>query len=140
MHTCPYLTPRPGNWLGAAEPCYSTHVHTRTHNHTHTRPNTHARAGSNFLEPGYLPVHQDERCKPSTGMKTAQRSNLSNITYIPLFCLSVHLSVFFLSLPLTVFPLSHVSLPVLFLLLAHTERLHGFTAFFLPAPPFLPPG
>lgn len=26
----PPLTPRPGNWLGAAEPCYATHTRTHT--------------------------------------------------------------------------------------------------------------
>lgn len=49
-------TPRPGSWLGAAETCYSAHTETHKASHSH------------LFEPGYLPVHRDECCKPSTGM------------------------------------------------------------------------
>lgn len=81
-HNLP-LTPRPGNWLGAAEPCYSTHTRTRTGSDSH------------FLEPGYLPAHQDEFCKPSTGMWHAWRSNFYNIPCILfLSILSTYLSLF----------------------------------------------
>lgn len=116
-HSCihnPPLTPRPGNWLGAAEPCYATHTHT----------NTHTGSDSHFLEPGYLPVHQDELCKPSTGMWGAWRSNLSNISCILSLSISAHLAVF-------IFFLLHIH--------ALFPPLILFPSLFIPLLPHTPP-
>lgn len=120
----PPLTPRPGNWLGAAEPCYSTH--TQTHMQAQTPISLNLATclcirTSSVSPPLGCAVHSEAICLISPA---------SSLSFSPSTCL------YFLSLACTCTISSprSVSLSFFILLLPHTQRLHAHH--FLPVPPF----